>query len=177
MATTSGNQTAGKVLAAGQGKGGKDSNKERAAVAMATAVLGLSLVVGGILGHGRPAERPVASQVSTSASAGARPVDASMTGAYRWDFGQVRPADASVTAEYRWDVGAALPALDWEQQERTQVAPPPVQPAIGGTLEYLPGEEPTLGTATPTSAVAERFWEHNTDVPASSEVRPQSGPR
>ena len=151
MATTSSIPAAGKALAdkaTGQGGSGKGTNKGRAA-AVATAALGLSLVVGGILGQGRQAQQAVQPQAITTTSVSARPVEASMTEAYRWDFGQARPADASITVEYRWSFGSAAPALDWEQQERRQAAPLAFAPdpftyredrRVGLAAEYTPDQ-------------------------------------
>jgi len=74
----------------------------------ATVALGLSLLVGGAFGQGQQAAL-AAPQVSTDTVAGARPVDASTTVAFRWEFGQDRGTPplvgASVAAEYRWDFG------------------------------------------------------------------------
>jgi hypothetical protein len=161
MATTSGNLAAGKALAAGRNGGGKGGNKGRAGLLVATAALGLSVVVGGALGLGRQATQPVAVQVGSNASAVVQPVDASTNGSYRWDFGQVRPVDASVAGEYRWSFVPLVPALDWEQQERTQVAPGAFTPANvalvqtlagNGYLEFSPSE--TAVIATPASGAA-----------------------
>jgi hypothetical protein len=70
MATTSSNLVAGKAIAAGkaaQGGNGK-GNRGRAGVLVATAALGLSLVIGGIVGQARQPESagvPQASSVTT----------------------------------------------------------------------------------------------------------------
>lgn len=73
MATTSSNLVAGKALAAGKattGRGGnsKGSNKGRAAAVVATAALGLSLMVGGLLGHGQQTQQAAQPSVAPFAS-------------------------------------------------------------------------------------------------------------
>lgn len=59
MRTTSGTLTAGQAITGRNGKG--KGRKGRAAGLVATAALGLSLLVGGIIGHARATVAPVAS--------------------------------------------------------------------------------------------------------------------
>lgn len=117
MATTSSNLTAGTAII-GQNSNGKGS-KGRVAGLLATAALGLGLLVGATIMPGRQAAAPATSQAGAPALAGARPVDAAVAADYRWDFDGVAttgpvatalaqgpalaPADASTSAEYRWD--------------------------------------------------------------------------
>jgi hypothetical protein len=102
MATTSG------ALAPGKAPAGHGNNHPgRWAAALAAAALGLALLIGGILAQGRPAAEPAAAPVASSIPAVARPQDASTSGDFRWDYGEVRgllrPRDASTSTEFRWD--------------------------------------------------------------------------
>lgn len=99
MATTSSTLAAGTAIA-GQGGTGK-WGKGRVGGLVATAALGVSLLAGGVIGHARRAAAPAAPQVSVSASANTRPVDASTTGAFRWDFGEQPLLALRVPAGYR----------------------------------------------------------------------------
>jgi hypothetical protein len=96
MATTSSNLTAGKAMA-GQSGNGNGSGK-RVAGALATAVLGLGLLGGMVLGQARPATHPAVS-------------------------GGAAPAFVADEFTYREDHRTLTGTLDWEQQERTVVAP------------------------------------------------------
>jgi hypothetical protein len=116
----------------------------------AIALLALGLAGAGIVSRARPAAVP---QASTNPFANDPHVNTV------WDFREDRrdpaptdapalvpasgpvPADASTTGDFRWNYGVSdappapsglVPAFDWEQQERTQVAPGtlPTSPTI-----------------------------------------------
>ncbi len=115
MATMGSIQVAGKALV-GQGGNGK-GRKGRVAGLVATAALGLSLVVGGLAIQGRrDAQQP---QASANPFAGD-------THVYTvWDFREDRRVGA-----------APASGLDWEQRERTQVAPGPADGFVPGPFTY-----------------------------------------
>ncbi len=90
MATTSSNlvtsKVAGKALAMGQGGNGRH-NKGRAAGLVATAALGLSLLVGGLLSQGQ--------QATPTTQPNAMPLASDTYVATRWDFREDRRVGAA----------------------------------------------------------------------------------
>jgi hypothetical protein len=159
-----------------QRRGGR---RARRLIALATiAVVALGIGTGAVVNRSRTTAEPVAAP-STLVNPYWEyvedvPIDAPQAAlsnpfAYdphvytEWDFREDHrvqvPADASTTGEYRWGPGAysapvgPVPAFDWEQQERTQVAPGALpstpastyRPWLGtcrsGSVDCLPGED------------------------------------
>lgn len=105
MATTSRALAPGRAPA---GHGGKHIGQWMAML-VAIAVLGLTLLIGAVVSQGQRAAEPIVAPVDSGVSVAGRPVDASTSTQFRWDFGQgregMRPQDASVSAEFRWGYG------------------------------------------------------------------------
>ena len=110
--TASGNLVMGKATAGGEGGNGKGGVARVAGMIAAVAFL-LSLLAGGVIAHGHRETPSVARLASTVTSVIDQPEDASMSLAFRWDFGParpgVRPVDASVADGYRWAFREAPP--------------------------------------------------------------------